>query len=94
MHDLGILDTPFAARVVLGVAVAEDIVLYVILAVSLGLARDGTGGLLGAPSLAGIGPGTAADMAYHVGGHAGRTGSGAGVRAAHLPGSAAAGGST
>ena len=65
MHDLGILDTPFA-RVVLGVAVAEDIVLYVILAVSLGLARTGTGGLFGVPSLLGIEPGTAADMAYHV----------------------------
>ena len=65
MHDLGILDTPFA-RVVLGVAVAEDIVLYVILAVSLGLAQTGTGALFGLPPLLGIGPGTAADMAYHV----------------------------
>jgi Kef-type K+ transport system membrane component KefB len=65
MHDLGILETPFA-RVVLGVAVAEDIVLYVILAVSLGLAQGGTGALFGLPSLAGIGPGTAADMTYHV----------------------------
>ena len=65
MHDLGILDTPFA-RVVLGVAVAEDIVLYVILAVSLGLAQGGSGALFGLPALLGIGPGTAADMAYHV----------------------------
>ena len=65
MHDLGILDTAFA-RVVLGVAVAEDIVLYVILAVSLGLAQTGTGTLFGLPSLLGISPGTAADMAYHV----------------------------
>ena len=65
MHDLGILDTSFA-RVVLGVAVAEDVVLYVILAVSLGLAQTGTGALFGFPALLGIGPGTAADMAYHV----------------------------
>jgi len=65
MHDLGILDTPFA-RVVLSVAVAEDIVLYVILAVSLGLAQGGSGSLFGLPSLLGIAPGTAADMAYHV----------------------------
>jgi Kef-type K+ transport system membrane component KefB len=65
MHDLGILDTPFA-RVVLGVAVAEDIVLYVILAVSLGLAQGSTGSLFGLPSLLRISPGTAADMAYHV----------------------------
>jgi K+:H+ antiporter len=65
MHDLGILDTSFA-RVVLGVAVAEDIVLYVILAVSLGLAQTGTGALFGLPALLGIGPGTPADIAYHV----------------------------
>jgi len=65
MHDLGILDTSFA-RVVLGVAVAEDIVLYVILAVSLGLAQTGTGALFGLPPLLGIAPGTPVDMAYHV----------------------------
>ncbi len=65
MHDLGILDTSFA-RVVLGVAVAEDIVLYVILAVSLGLAQTGTNALFGLPALLGIGPGTAIDMVYHV----------------------------
>jgi Kef-type K+ transport system membrane component KefB len=65
MHDLGILDTPFA-RVVLGVAVAEDIVLYVILAVSLGLAQGSAGSLFGLPSLLPIRPGSAADMGYHV----------------------------
>lgn len=65
MHDLGILDTPFA-RVVLGVAVAEDVVLYVILAVSLGLAQGSAGALFGLPSVLPIGAGTAADMAYHV----------------------------
>jgi len=65
MHDLGILDTGFA-RVVLGVAVAEDIVLYVILAVSLGLAEGSSGALFGLPPVLGIGPGTAVDMGYHV----------------------------
>ena len=65
MHDLGILDTAFA-RVVLGVAVAEDVVLYVILALALGLARRVEGALLGLPSLLRISPGTPADMAYHV----------------------------
>jgi Kef-type K+ transport system membrane component KefB len=65
MHDLGILDTPFA-RVVLGVAVAEDIVLYVILAVSLGLAQGGAGPLFGLPALLHVSPGSAADMGYHV----------------------------
>jgi len=65
MHDLDILDTAFA-RVVLGVAVAEDVVLYVILAVALGLARGSTGALFGLPSLLRISPGTPADMTYHV----------------------------
>jgi Kef-type K+ transport system membrane component KefB len=65
MHDLGILDTAFA-RVVLGVAVAEDIVLYVILAISLGLAQGSTGSLFGLPALLRISPGSAADMGYHV----------------------------
>ena len=44
MHDLGILDTTFA-RVVLGVAVLEDLVLYVVLAVAIGYA----GATAGAP---------------------------------------------
>jgi Kef-type K+ transport system membrane component KefB len=65
MHDLGILDTAFA-RVVLGVAVAEDLVLYVILAVALGLAQGSGGTLSGLPSLLRISPGTPADMGYHV----------------------------
>jgi Kef-type K+ transport system membrane component KefB len=65
MHDLGILDTAFA-RVVLGVAVAEDVVLYVVLAVALGLAQGSAGALFGLPSLLPIHPGTPADMAYHV----------------------------
>jgi Kef-type K+ transport system membrane component KefB len=65
MHDLGILDTAFA-RVVLGVAVAEDVVLYVILALALGLAQGSEGALFGLPSLLRISPGTPADMAYHV----------------------------
>jgi Kef-type K+ transport system membrane component KefB len=65
MHDLGILDTAFA-RVVLGVAVAEDVVLYVVLAVALGLAQGSGGAPFGLPSLLPIRPGTPADMAYHV----------------------------
>jgi len=65
MHDLGILDTAFA-RVVLGVAVAEDVVLYVILALALGLAQGSEASLYGLPSLLRISPGTSADIAYHV----------------------------
>jgi Kef-type K+ transport system membrane component KefB len=65
MHDLDILDTAFA-RVVLGVAVAEDVVLYVVLAVALGLAQGSSGTLSGLPSVLKISPGSPADMTYHV----------------------------
>ena len=65
MHDLGILDTAFA-RVVLGVAVLEDIVLYVVLAIAVGYAGGGAGSLFGLPAALGIKGGTGADMVYHV----------------------------
>ncbi|WP_405827941.1 cation:proton antiporter [Streptomyces sp. NBC_00105] len=42
MMDLKIMDTAFG-RIVLMVAVIEDVILYVVLAVVLGLARSGTG---------------------------------------------------
>jgi Kef-type K+ transport system membrane component KefB len=64
MFDLGILGTPFA-RIVLGVAVAEDIVLYVVLAVALGIAAQAQGALFGIPAALGFVPGTAVDMVYH-----------------------------
>jgi Kef-type K+ transport system membrane component KefB len=43
MIDLGIVNTPFA-RIVLSAAVIEDVVLYAILAVAVGLAESATGG--------------------------------------------------
>src|SRR6185503_17834902 len=65
MHDLGILDTAFA-RIVLGVAVLEDLVLYVVLAVAIGYA-GGTGNtLFGLPSALGITGGSNQDLIYHV----------------------------
>ncbi|HEY2789788.1 MAG TPA: cation:proton antiporter [Gaiellales bacterium] len=66
MHDLGILDTTFA-RVVLGVAVLEDLVLYVVLAVAIGYAGAKSGTLFGLPDALGLRGGTAADMIYHIG---------------------------
>jgi Kef-type K+ transport system membrane component KefB len=42
MMDLGIVNTPFA-RIVLNAAVLEDVVLYAILAVAVGLAENATG---------------------------------------------------
>ena len=65
MHDLGILDTDFA-RVVLGVAVLEDIVLYVVLAIAVDYAGETAGSLFGLPAALGIDGGTSADMIYHV----------------------------
>lgn len=65
MHDLGILDTDFA-RIVLGVAVLEDIVLYVVLAIAVGYAGGAAGSTFGLPAALGIQGGTGADMAYHV----------------------------
>jgi Kef-type K+ transport system membrane component KefB len=65
MHDLGILDTDFA-RVVLGVAVLEDIVLYIVLAIAVGYAGAAGSSLFGLPAALGIKGGTGADMIYHV----------------------------
>ncbi|HEX5197762.1 MAG TPA: cation:proton antiporter [Gaiellales bacterium] len=65
MHDLGILDTAFA-RVVLGVAVLEDLVLYVVLATAIGFAGTTSAALFGLPSALGITTGSQADLAYHV----------------------------
>lgn len=52
MLDLGILNTSFA-RIVLAVAIAEDVVLYVVISVALGLARSGQT-LVGLPQLLGL----------------------------------------
>jgi Kef-type K+ transport system membrane component KefB len=65
MLDLGILSTPFA-RIVLGAAVMEDIPLYVMLAIALGLAQADQGQLTGLPSILGVAPGGHWAVSYHV----------------------------
>jgi Kef-type K+ transport system membrane component KefB len=65
MCDLGILETPFA-RIVLAAAVIEDIVLYVVLAVALGLAATTQGEDFGLAQLVGLAPGSAAGVGYHT----------------------------
>ncbi len=65
MHDLGILETSFA-RIVLGVAVLEDVLLYVLLAVALGLVERSPSDLFGLPSLVGIDPVSPWNVLYHV----------------------------
>jgi Kef-type K+ transport system membrane component KefB len=65
MGDLGILDTPFA-RVVLAVAVIEDVIVYVILAIAIGLVAAPAGHAFGLPALLRLEPGAAASVAYHA----------------------------
>jgi Kef-type K+ transport system membrane component KefB len=65
MHDLGIIDTSFG-RIVLGVAVLEDLVLYVVLAIAIGYAGARGGALFGLPGALGMTAGTSADLVYHV----------------------------
>jgi Kef-type K+ transport system membrane component KefB len=65
MFDLGILGTPFS-RIVIGAAVIEDVLLYVVLAVALGAAAQGPSALFGVPSLLELHPGSPPDFAYHA----------------------------
>jgi len=65
MSDLGILDSPFA-RIVLAVAVIEDVIVYVILAIAIGLVTPTSGHAFGVQSLLHLEPGSAASIAYHV----------------------------
>ncbi|KRE59012.1 cation:proton antiporter [Phycicoccus sp. Soil748] len=66
MFDLGILGTPFS-RIVIGTAVIEDVLLYVVLAVALGAAAQSSTSVFGLPTLLGFEPGSAADFGYHAG---------------------------
>ena len=65
MGDLGILDTAFA-RIVLAVAVIEDVIVYVILAIAIGLVTQPAGHAFGLQQWLGLVPGSAAGIAYHV----------------------------
>jgi Kef-type K+ transport system membrane component KefB len=65
MLDLGILDTAFA-RIVLATAVFEDIVLYVVLAVALGLVQAQQHENFGLADLLGLAPGSGRNAGYHV----------------------------
>lgn len=65
MLDLGIIQTSFA-RVVLGVAVMEDVALYVLLAIALGLVTKAGSSQVGLPSLLGLEPASGVNIVYHV----------------------------
>ena len=64
MHDVGLLGTRFS-RIVLSVAVIEDIVLYVILAVAIGLVQDSGSEAFGVPAALNI-HGVAQNSVYHT----------------------------
>jgi Kef-type K+ transport system membrane component KefB len=65
MSDLGIQGTPFA-RIVLAVAVIEDVIVYVILAIAIGLVTPASGHAFGLQQVLRLAPGSAASIAYHV----------------------------
>jgi K+:H+ antiporter len=63
MHDVGLLSTRFA-RMVLSAAVIEDIVLYIVLAVAVGLVQTSGSTAIGVPSALNI-HGVAENSVYH-----------------------------
>jgi Kef-type K+ transport system membrane component KefB len=65
MSDLGIMNTPFA-RIVISTAVIDDLVLYVVLAVALGLVKSPTEIQFGLPAIIGLDPASPWALAYHV----------------------------
>jgi Kef-type K+ transport system membrane component KefB len=65
MQDLGILETSFA-RIVLAVAVIEDVVVYVLLAIALGFVSAATGEVYGLQAVLGIEGSGAAGIVYHT----------------------------
>lgn len=65
MLDLGIIDTSFA-RIVLGVAVIEDVVVYIILSLALGMVASTSGAAFGLPVLLDLRPGSAESLLFHV----------------------------
>ena len=62
MMDLDIVHTPFG-RIVLGAAVMEDIAMYAVLAVAVGLAQSEQ---IGLPSTLGLSPSSVTGAAYHA----------------------------
>lgn len=64
MLDLGIMETPFA-RIVLGVAVIEDLVVYVVLALALGMVTAPGVEQFGLPAVLNLAPGGAGSLGVH-----------------------------
>jgi len=65
MTDLGILGTRFA-RIVLGVAIVEDVVLYVILSVTLGMVRPSHSEAFSLPGMIQLAPSSLTGDLYYI----------------------------
>jgi Kef-type K+ transport system membrane component KefB len=65
LFDLGIIETAFS-RIVLTVAVLEDVILYVVLAIALSIVGASHGAILGLPRLLGINGASSVGLAYYV----------------------------
>lgn len=65
MADLGILGTPFA-RIVLSVAVFEDIILFIVISVALGMVQPAGAQAFSLPGILGIRPDTAPSTIYYM----------------------------
>jgi Kef-type K+ transport system membrane component KefB len=65
LHDLDLLETRFA-RIVLSTAVAEDILLYILLAIALALVGHGNGSLFGLPAMLRLQGASYAGLAYYT----------------------------
>ncbi len=63
--DLGLMRTSFA-RVVLSVALIDDVILYVLLSIAVGLVATGSSDSFALPSLLSLHPGSAISDAYYV----------------------------
>jgi Kef-type K+ transport system membrane component KefB len=65
LSDLGLMSTSFA-RTVLSVALIDDVILYVLLSIAVGLVASDKADSFALPSLLSIHPGTALSDAYYV----------------------------
>lgn len=65
LFDLGVLETPFA-RIVLGAAVIEDIMLYVVVAIAIGMVGGQHGEIAGLQQLLGLDPHSGYATLYHL----------------------------
>ncbi len=65
LHDLNIIGTAFA-RIVLSCAVIEDVILYIVLTIALGMVGTSFGGEYGLPVLLGFSHMTMVKLIYHI----------------------------